>query len=106
MDGNRRWARQMGMEDPSLGHRYDAEHVDRVLGRCRELGDDDVTVYVRPSTACASATPPSLLDVIESATLTTLVGDRLRHGRTMVPAERPLRARRHGCGHAVGLRCR
>lgn len=27
MDGNRRWARQMGMANPSLGHKYGAEHV-------------------------------------------------------------------------------
>ncbi|OZM83578.1 polyprenyl diphosphate synthase [Pseudonocardia sp. MH-G8] len=46
MDGNRRWARQMGMGNPSVGHRYGAEHVDEVLGWCRELGIDHVTVYV------------------------------------------------------------
>jgi short-chain Z-isoprenyl diphosphate synthase len=46
MDGNRRWARQMGMDNPSLGHRFGAEHIDEVLGWCRELGIDDVTVYV------------------------------------------------------------
>jgi short-chain Z-isoprenyl diphosphate synthase len=31
MDGNRRWARQMGMADPSLGHKYGAEHAENVL---------------------------------------------------------------------------
>ena len=46
MDGNRRWARQMGMDNPSIGHRYGAEHVDEVLGWCRELGIKHVTVYV------------------------------------------------------------
>lgn len=29
-DGNRRWARQMGMANPSLGHRYGAEHAENV----------------------------------------------------------------------------
>ena len=31
MDGNRRWARQMGMANPSVGHRYGAEHVEASL---------------------------------------------------------------------------
>ena len=31
MDGNRRWARQMGLPNPSVGHRVGAEHIDDVL---------------------------------------------------------------------------
>ncbi|MEO3781475.1 hypothetical protein ABGB16_32775 [Micromonospora sp. B11E3] len=27
MDGNRRWDRQMGFDDPKVGHRYGAEHM-------------------------------------------------------------------------------
>ncbi|MEV0426286.1 polyprenyl diphosphate synthase [Micromonospora sp. NPDC050495] len=46
MDGNRRWARQMGFDDPSLGHRYGAEHIDEVLSWCAELGIPHVTLYV------------------------------------------------------------
>ena len=46
MDGNRRWARQMGMASASLGHKYGAEHVDDVLGWCRSLGIQHVTVFV------------------------------------------------------------
>jgi len=46
MDGNRRWARQMGMANPSLGHKYGAEHVDDVLGWCESLGIQHVTVFV------------------------------------------------------------
>ncbi|MDG4824143.1 polyprenyl diphosphate synthase [Asanoa sp. WMMD1127] len=44
-DGNRRWARQMGYADASTGHRHGAEHLDRVLGWCGELGIECVTVY-------------------------------------------------------------
>ena len=44
-DGNRRWARQMGYADPGTGHRHGAEHLDRVLGWCGELGIECVTVY-------------------------------------------------------------
>lgn len=46
MDGNRRWARRMGMANPSLGHKYGAEHVDDVLGWCASLGIHHVTVFV------------------------------------------------------------
>jgi short-chain Z-isoprenyl diphosphate synthase len=46
MDGNRRWARQMGMANPSLGHKYGAEHVEKVLSWCEALGVRHVTVFV------------------------------------------------------------
>jgi len=46
MDGNRRWARQMGLASPSLGHKYGAEHVEDVLNWCRRAGIRHVTVFV------------------------------------------------------------
>lgn len=46
MDGNRRWARQMGFDNPSVGHRHGAEHLERLLGWCAEVGIDQVTVFV------------------------------------------------------------
>jgi len=46
MDGNRRWARQMGFDDPRVGHSYGARHLDEVLGWCAELGIPHVTVFV------------------------------------------------------------
>src|SRR3984885_8106147 len=46
MDGNRRWARQMGMTDPSLGHKYGAEHVEDVLSWCERAGIRHVTVFM------------------------------------------------------------
>jgi short-chain Z-isoprenyl diphosphate synthase len=46
MDGNRRWARQMGLASPSLGHRYGAEHAVDVLNWCERLGIKHVTVFV------------------------------------------------------------
>ncbi|MGW1891338.1 polyprenyl diphosphate synthase [Streptomyces sp. NPDC002004] len=46
MDGNRRWARQMGMANPSLGHKYGAEHVEDVLSWSESLGIRHVTVFV------------------------------------------------------------
>jgi short-chain Z-isoprenyl diphosphate synthase len=46
MDGNRRWARQMGMASPSLGHKYGAEHVEDVLNWCERAGIRHVTVFL------------------------------------------------------------
>jgi short-chain Z-isoprenyl diphosphate synthase len=46
MDGNRRWARQMGLASPSLGHKYGAEHVEDVLTWCERAGIRHVTVFV------------------------------------------------------------
>ncbi|WP_043627267.1 polyprenyl diphosphate synthase [Nonomuraea candida] len=45
-DGNRRWARQMGMANPSLGHKYGAEHIEHVLAWCEGLGIQHVTVFL------------------------------------------------------------
>ena len=46
MDGNRRWARQMGLASPSLGHKYGAEHVQDVLNWCERARIKHVTVFV------------------------------------------------------------
>ncbi|MGW0435888.1 polyprenyl diphosphate synthase [Micromonospora sp. NPDC003197] len=46
MDGNRRWARRMGFDNPSLGHRHGAEHIEKVLGWCAEAGITHVTIFV------------------------------------------------------------
>ncbi|MEE1783268.1 polyprenyl diphosphate synthase [Streptomyces sp. SP17BM10] len=46
MDGNRRWARRMGMADPSFGHKAGADHVEEVLTWCEALGIGHVTVFV------------------------------------------------------------
>jgi short-chain Z-isoprenyl diphosphate synthase len=49
MDGNRRWARQQGYDNPSVGHRYGGEHLEHVLGWCAEVGIRHVTVFVASS---------------------------------------------------------
>jgi short-chain Z-isoprenyl diphosphate synthase len=46
MDGNRRWARQVGMANPSLGHRAGAEHAEQVLSWCETVGIKNVTVFI------------------------------------------------------------
>jgi short-chain Z-isoprenyl diphosphate synthase len=46
MDGNRRWARQVGLPDPGLGHRHGARHVDHLLRWCEAAGIGFVSVFV------------------------------------------------------------
>lgn len=46
MDGNRRWARQQGMANPDLGHRYGVEHIESVLSWCEAVGIKHVTIYL------------------------------------------------------------
>lgn len=46
MDGNRRWAHQAGMANPSLGHRVGAEHAEQVLSWCEAVGIKNVTVFI------------------------------------------------------------
>ncbi|GAA3517239.1 polyprenyl diphosphate synthase [Actinocatenispora rupis] len=46
MDGNRRWAREMGFTNVSVGHQHGADHVDEVLDWCAGLGVDHVTIFV------------------------------------------------------------
>jgi tritrans,polycis-undecaprenyl-diphosphate synthase [geranylgeranyl-diphosphate specific] len=44
LDGNRRWAREMGLNE-SVGHKYGFEKLKNVLRWCWELGIHVVTVY-------------------------------------------------------------
>lgn len=46
MDGNRRWARDQGHANPSVGHRYGAMHVENALAWCETAGVQHVTVFV------------------------------------------------------------
>jgi len=46
MDGNRRWARETGLANPSLGHRYGAEHVEDALEWCDWVDIKYVTLFI------------------------------------------------------------
>jgi short-chain Z-isoprenyl diphosphate synthase len=46
MDGNRRWARGQGHANPSVGHRYGAEHIENLLSWCETAGIPHVTVFL------------------------------------------------------------
>ncbi len=45
MDGNRRWAQREGLADPGAGHRRGADKILEVIGWCRALGIDEVTLW-------------------------------------------------------------
>ena len=68
MDGNRRWARQQGMANPSLGHKFGAEHIENLLTWCQRAGINHVTVFVCSTENIANrgdAEVAFLMEVIE-----------------------------------------
>ena len=76
VDGNRRWAREMGFVDPSDGHLVGAERLKELLRWCDEVGVSHVTVWLL-STDTLSRPPAEvtrLLQVIEDL-CTELAGD-------------------------------
>ena len=46
VDGNRRWAREMGYVDPNDGHRVGAERIKELLRWCDEAGIGHVTLWL------------------------------------------------------------
>ncbi len=46
VDGNRRWAREMGFVNPNDGHREGAEHIKRLLRWCDDAGVRHVTIFL------------------------------------------------------------
>jgi short-chain Z-isoprenyl diphosphate synthase len=80
MDGNRRWARRQGMPDPSIGHKYGADHVENVLHWCEKAEIKHVTVFVCSTENLANrgnAEVGFLMQVIEQ-----VVTDKLTHDPT------------------------
>jgi short-chain Z-isoprenyl diphosphate synthase len=81
MDGNRRWARQRGIGNLSLGHKYGAEHVQEVLLWCEALQIRHVTVFVCSAENLQrrdEAEVAFLMHVIEEVIATHLAGPRPR----------------------------
>jgi short-chain Z-isoprenyl diphosphate synthase len=75
MDGNRRWARQAGLANASLGHRYGAEHAIEVLAWCERVAIKHVTVFVCSTENLLRRDPDEvafLMQVIERLAADTL----------------------------------
>lgn len=49
IDGNRRWAKSMGLEDVARGHRKGADKISELLSWCHEAGVEVVTVWMLSS---------------------------------------------------------
>ncbi len=63
VDGNRRWARAIGLEDPNAGHRRGADKIAAFLGWCDEAGVEVVTLFLL-STDNLSRPEPELVPLL------------------------------------------
>jgi undecaprenyl diphosphate synthase len=63
VDGNRRWARAIGLEDPNAGHRRGADRIAAFLGWCDEAGVEVVTLFLL-STDNLSRPEPELVPLL------------------------------------------
>ena len=75
VDGNRRWARQMGYANVSVGHRFGAEHLEDVLGWCAGLGISHVTIFVASADNLAKRSEAEVSFLMEVAE--RIIGERL-----------------------------
>jgi short-chain Z-isoprenyl diphosphate synthase len=65
IDGNRRWARQLGLETVAHGHRAGADKMREFLRWCDELGVKVVTLYLLSSDNLTNRDSGELADLIE-----------------------------------------
>lgn len=77
LDGNRRWARTVGL-DHSSGHRRGADHIADVLRWSEEVGVEVVTLWML-STDNLSRSPDELAELV--GIITDAVGDLAATGR-------------------------
>jgi short-chain Z-isoprenyl diphosphate synthase len=67
IDGNRRWALELGLTEPGAGHHHGAAKIDELLAWCSSLGIGEVTVWALSGENVGSrpdAQLQSLLDVV------------------------------------------
>lgn len=65
LDGNRRWARQLGLETAAHGHRAGAAKIREFLVWCDELGIEVVTLYLLSTDNLAARESGELQALIE-----------------------------------------
>jgi short-chain Z-isoprenyl diphosphate synthase len=67
LDGNRRWARSVGLADVSSGHQKGADHIFELLAWCRQVGVEVVTLWLLSTDNLArpAAEVEALLRIIE-----------------------------------------
>jgi short-chain Z-isoprenyl diphosphate synthase len=78
MDGNRRWARAIGLEDVAHGHRRGADKIVDLLGWCDDAGVSVVTLFMLSTDNLSRPEPEvrALLQIIEDVAV-----DLARPGR-------------------------
>jgi short-chain Z-isoprenyl diphosphate synthase len=94
IDGNRRWARQLGFDSPADGHRAGAAKMREFLGWCDEIGVRVVSLYLLSSDNLIKRDSKEIEDLIEiiaelAEALSQEGGWRVKHvGRTdIIPDE-------------------
>jgi len=65
IDGNRRWAKQLGYDTAAHGHRAGAAKMREFLEWCDDLGISVVTLYLLSSDNLTSRSPDELRDLVE-----------------------------------------
>lgn len=65
IDGNRRWARQLGLQSPADGHRAGALKMREFLGWCDDLGIGVVSLYLLSSDNVRKRDSQEIEDLIE-----------------------------------------
>jgi short-chain Z-isoprenyl diphosphate synthase len=78
IDGNRRWARQLGYESAAHGHRAGAAKMREFLQWCDDLGISVVTLYLLSSDNLTQRPAGELSDLIE---IIAELADELSHYR-------------------------
>ena len=65
IDGNRRWARQLGLKTAAHGHRAGAAKMREFLEWCDDLGVSTVTLYLLSSDNLTNREPGELSDLVD-----------------------------------------
>jgi short-chain Z-isoprenyl diphosphate synthase len=86
LDGNRRWARELGMET-SEGHRRGAAQIDHLLAWARELGIPVVTLWLLSTENLLQRHPDELAELLEiiEAKVVQLASGAAPDGYRVVP---------------------
>ncbi|MCZ2817797.1 isoprenyl transferase [Modestobacter sp. VKM Ac-2984] len=85
IDGNRRWARAIGLEDVSEGHRRGADKIADLLSWCDEAGVEVVTLFLLSTDNLTRPAPEltPLLRIIEGVACDLAGPDRRWHLRAV-----------------------
>jgi short-chain Z-isoprenyl diphosphate synthase len=65
VDGNRRWAKEQGLERAGHGHQAGAKKIVDFLGWCSDLGIKHVTLYLLSTDNLKGRSEPELQDLIQ-----------------------------------------